>query len=93
MKKKKENNTNDSFNNNNNNNDQSTLDISKCKFIPNFLYLTAIAAMHGPHSVFDMVTVRLYTVMPEVCRWLTNEKQRKTDIRLTALQFNLFFGA
>ena len=30
-----------------------------------------------------LVTVRLYTVMPEVCRWLTNEKQRKTDIRLT----------
>ena len=27
--------------------------------------------------------VRLYTVMPEVCRWLTNEKQGKTDIRLT----------
>ena len=24
-----------------------------------------------------------YTMMPEVCRWLTNEKQRKTDIRLT----------
>ena len=30
-----------------------------------------------------LVTVRLYTVMPEVCRWLANEKQRKTDIRLT----------
>ena len=30
-----------------------------------------------------LVTVRLYTVMPEVCRWLTIEKQRKTDIRLT----------
>ena len=30
-----------------------------------------------------LVTVRLYTVMPEVCRWLTNEKQRKTDIPLT----------
>ena len=26
-----------------------------------------------------LVTVRLYTVMPEVCRWLTNEKQRKND--------------
>ena len=68
----------------------------------------AIAAMHGPHSVFDtghctiisilvtvrlytvartlfsiLVTVWLYTVMTEVCHWLTNEKQRKTDIRLT----------
>ena len=32
----------------------------------------AIAAMHGPHSV----TVQIYTVMLEVCRWLTNEKQR-----------------
>ena len=43
-----------------------------------------IAAMHGPHSVFGiLVTVRLYTVMPEVCRWQTNEKQRNTDIRLT----------
>ena len=30
-----------------------------------------------------MVTVRLYTVMPEVCYWLTNEKQRKTDTCLT----------
>ena len=30
-----------------------------------------------------LVTVWLFTVMPEVCRWLTNEKQRKTDIRLT----------
>ena len=43
--------------------------------------------MHGQHSVFDiglnLVAVLLYTVMPEVCRWLTNEKQRKTDIRLT----------
>ena len=40
----------------------------------------AFAAMHGPHSVFD---IGHYTVMPEVCRWLTNERQRKTDIRLT----------
>ena len=32
---------------------------------------------------FRLVTVRLYSVMPEVCRWLTNEKQRKTDICLT----------
>ena len=30
-----------------------------------------------------LVTVQLYTVMPEVCRWVTNEKQRKTGIRLT----------
>ena len=35
-------------------------------------------------TVFSiLVTVRLYTVMPEVCRWLTNENQRKTDMRLT----------
>ena len=33
------------------------------------------------HTV--LIIVWLYTVMPEVCRWLTNEKQRKTDIRLT----------
>ena len=32
---------------------------------------------------FRLVTVWLYTVMLEVCRWLTNEKQRKTDICLT----------
>ena len=24
-----------------------------------------------------LVTVQLYTVVPKVCRWLTNEKQRK----------------
>ena len=41
----------------------------------------AITAM--AHTVFSiLVTVWLYTVMPKVCRWLTNEKQRKTDIRL-----------
>ena len=35
-------------------------------------------------TVFSfLVTVRLYVVMQKVCRWLTNEKQRKTDIRLT----------
>ena len=35
-------------------------------------------------TVFSiLVTVQLYTVMPEVCHWLTNEKQRKTAIRLT----------
>ena len=28
-----------------------------------------------------LVTARLYTVIQEVCRWLTNKKQRKTDIR------------
>ena len=33
----------------------------------------AIAAVHGPHSVI-LVTVRLYTEMPEVCRWLTNNQ-------------------
>ena len=39
--------------------------------------------MHSPHTVLLLVSVRLYTVMPEVYRWWTNEKQRKTDIRLT----------
>ena len=42
--------------------------------------------MHGPHSVFDIVTVQLYTVMPEVCHWLTNEKQRKTEIFLIPIK-------
>ena len=36
--------------------------------------------MHGPHSVSDIGD--LDTAMPEVCHWLTNEKKRKTDIRL-----------
>ena len=37
-------------------------------------------------TVFSiLVTVRLYTVMAEVCRWLTNEKQRKTDRCVTDL--------
>ena len=40
----------------------------------------ATTAMHGPHRFSILVTVQLYTMMPEVCRWLTNEKQRKTDI-------------
>ena len=36
------------------------------------------------HTVFSVLfTLQLYTVMPEVCRWLTNEKQRKIDICLT----------
>ena len=42
----------------------------------------SIAAMHGPHSFSVLVTVRLYNVMPEVCRWFINEKQRKAAIRL-----------
>ena len=29
-----------------------------------------------------LATIGLYTVMLEVCPWLTNEKQRKSDIRL-----------
>ena len=41
--------------------------------------------MHGPHSVLDFglctAIQRLYTV--EVCRRMTNEKQRKTDIDFT----------
>ena len=37
------------------------------------------------YTVFSILfTVRLYTVMPEVCRWLTIEKRRKTDtVQLT----------
>ena len=46
--------------------------------------IPAIAAMHGPHSVFDIDhCMVLHCMMPEMCRWLTNEKQRKTDIHLT----------
>ena len=53
--------------------------------ICNKMLLTpTIADMHIPHSDFDiLVTVRLYTVMTEVCHWLNNEKQRKTVLLLT----------
>ena len=30
-----------------------------------------------------LVSAWLYTVMPEVCHWLTNERQKKTDIHST----------
>ena len=36
-------------------------------------------------TVFTILVtvVQLFTVMPEVCHWLTNEKQRKSDNHLT----------
>ena len=39
--------------------------------------------MHGLHSVFDIAqrTV-IHSGAGGVCRWLTNEKQRKSDISL-----------
>ena len=37
----------------------------------------AIIAVHGPHMFSILVTVQLYTVIPEVCRWLTNESREK----------------
>ena len=40
----------------------------------------AIAAMHSPHSVFDIGHGTVIHLMVEVCRGLTNEKQRKTSI-------------
>ena len=43
-----------------------------------------IAATHGLHSVSDTGhCLIIYCDAGEVCRWLTNEKQRKTDIHLT----------
>ena len=46
--------------------------------------LNQLLKVSTARTVFPkLVTLRLYTVTPEVCRWLTNEKQRKTDIRLT----------
>ena len=39
----------------------------------------AIAAMHGLHSVFDIG----HCTVIHSDRWMTNEKQRKTDIRST----------
>ena len=44
---------------------------------------TIIGLINQHWRAVQLVTVRLYTVMLEVCRWLTDEKQRKTDIRLT----------
>ena len=45
---------------------------------------TSYCSYARPAQLFSiLITVRLYTVMPEVYLWLTNEKQRKTDIRLT----------
>ena len=42
------------------------------------------------HILFSiLVTVWLYTVMVEVCRWLTNEKQRKTDRHVTDQQLDV----
>ena len=47
-------------------------------------YLNQLLQLCTARIVFSiLVTVRLYAFMPEVRRWLTNEKQRKTDIRLT----------
>ena len=45
--------------------------------------ITSYCSYARPAVFSILVTVRLYTVMQEACRWLTNEKQRKTDIRLT----------
>ena len=39
--------------------------------------------------VFLILVTVLYTVMPEVCRWLTNEKQRKNAFRLTDQQLDV----
>ena len=44
--------------------------------------------MHGPHSVSDTGHCTVIHC-DTVCRWLTNEKQRKTDIRLTD-QYKMF---
>ena len=42
----------------------------------------AIAAMHGPHGVFDIGQCTVIHCDAGGVSWLTNEKQRKTDIRL-----------
>ena len=46
------------------------------------LFKPAIAAMHGPHSVFDIGQCTVIHCDAEGVPWLTNEKLRKTDIRL-----------
>ena len=47
-----------------------------------FDYMNRLLELCTARIVFSiLVTVRLYTVITEVSRWLTNEKQRKTDIR------------
>ena len=46
--------------------------------------ITSYCILCMARTVFSiLVTVRLYTVMPAVCRRLTNEKQTKTAFRLT----------
>ena len=54
---------------------------SGCVFIFENNQLLQLCTAHIVFSI--LVIVRLYTVMQDVCRWLTNEKQRKTGIRLT----------
>ena len=52
-------------------------------FRSNEKYQNQLLQLCTAGTVFSiLVTVRLYTVMPEVCHWLTNEKQKKTDILL-----------
>ena len=45
--------------------------------------LIAIAPMHGPHSVFDIGHYTVIHCDAGGVSLVTNEKQRKTDIRLT----------
>ena len=45
--------------------------------------------MHGPHSVSDTGHCTVIHC-DTVCRWLTNEWQRKTDIRLTDQYYKMF---
>ena len=53
----------------------SPLEISEGEFIKNN-QLLQLCTTRTVLSI--LVTVRLYIVMAEMCRWLTNEKQRKT---------------
>ena len=46
-------------------------DMVECESGLLMVHKPAIAAMHGPHSVFDIVHCAI------ICRRLTNEKQRK----------------
>ena len=51
---------------------------------------TSVTTSYCSYARFSIVvTVLLYTVMQEVGHWVTNEKQRKTDIRLTDQQLDV----
>ena len=58
------------------------IDHNRCLERPELLSNQLLQLCMARTVLSILVTVRLYTVMAEVCRWLTNEKQRKSDRRV-----------